>query len=371
MAPLRWTRRWSDNIDQFGRSVESYGTCYGGQNDVSQYVFIALILLVNCTALLCSLYQSYKARNLPTDFNESYYVSVSTFSLLETMILGGPLLVLVRDNPPADFLIKAVLVTIVCSTILLFMFVPKYLQRNIRRAMNKSHGRDGGGARRRTAARISQGNRFSTFSSVPGDGSFSTATLGAPSSGPARVSLQGRHSSQRSSVSLQGRHSSQRSSTTASRGTDMRVSFDAPHNTRGKSPICRNESYYLQRHSTEGPQNLRTGMFRRSTDPEQRSAVGRSLPVAASPAMVSRRGITGTASTSVSSSLKGKPSASSLSSSGRTIAKPTSIKIAEFDPQPKLQVSFDDIRESPDTTEKSSAESTEGGETKAASDERV
>ena len=131
MAPLQRRRVSEQSFDRFGRSVESYGTCYGGGDDALQYFFAALILFVNVVAIVFLLYQSYQARNLPTEFNESLYVCVTTVSLLEALLLAGPLLLLVYDSPSADFMIKSILVTIAGLAILLPMFIPKYLQRNL------------------------------------------------------------------------------------------------------------------------------------------------------------------------------------------------------------------------------------------------
>lgn len=162
VAPLQRIRVSQLSFDHFGRSVESYGTCYGGGNDTLQYVFAALILFVNVVAIVFLLYQSYRARNLPTEFNESMYVSVTTVSLLESLLLAGPLLLLVYDSPSADFMIKSVLVTIAGLAILLPMFIPKYLQRNIGLRKQIKEGKK----RRSSVARMSTaGDRFSQLSS--------------------------------------------------------------------------------------------------------------------------------------------------------------------------------------------------------------
>jgi hypothetical protein len=164
VAPLQRRRVSELSFDHFGRSVESYGTCYGGSDDALQYIFAALILFVNVVAIVFLLYQSYQARNLPTEFNESLYVSMATVSLLESLLLAGPLLLLVHDSPSADFMIKSLLVTIAGLAILLPMFIPKCLQRNIRAPRKQSQeGRN----RRSSVARMSTaGDRFSQPSSL-------------------------------------------------------------------------------------------------------------------------------------------------------------------------------------------------------------
>jgi hypothetical protein len=314
VAPMTWTRRWTASVDMYGRQIESYGSCYGGQDDRAQYAFLGLILLINIAALVVALYQSYRARNLPTDFNESYYVSVATFSLLESLMLGGPLLVLVHDNPTADFLIKSILIFIICSTILSFMFIPKYLQRNLRE-MRNSHGR--GHKRKGAAARITTVNRHSPFSSPVSRYDSSFAVHG--------------------SVTSQPKKSSGARSSFESRGSmENRGSLKSSQKALGQSTICRNENYYLQRRSMEELQNRRKGVFQ-------------------SVKAVSRGG--SSTSASCSSSLKSKPPPPVL---GDGNSKVVCKNIASFDPVPaKLQLSFHAIRESGVSRDRSSVESSQ------------
>jgi hypothetical protein len=135
-APMRWTRIDVANYDSFGRSVESYGTCSSGDGKTEKAIETAAlvgIILVNLVALVVANYQCYKARNLPTDFNESLYITLSNASMLEALVLGGPILLVVGEDPSANFIVRSILVTIVCFTMLLPVFVPKYLQRCIRK----------------------------------------------------------------------------------------------------------------------------------------------------------------------------------------------------------------------------------------------
>ena len=129
LSPLRWERVQIDNFDRFDRSRESYGTCKT-DGSVESRVFFSLILAVNALGLVVSNYQGYRTRNLPTAFDESFYVAMTNAMLLEAFILGFPVLILVHDNPSASFIVKAILVSVVCLCILLPVFVPKHLRRN-------------------------------------------------------------------------------------------------------------------------------------------------------------------------------------------------------------------------------------------------
>lgn len=132
MAPLEWTRVETSSTDRFGRSTESYGTCFD-LDEASQYVFVVLLVVVNLSALLFATYQAYKSRNLPpTNFNEGRYIGISFASLLEAFLLSIPVFFVVSDNPSAFFIVESVLVTIICLAVLLPIFVPKYIKRNER-----------------------------------------------------------------------------------------------------------------------------------------------------------------------------------------------------------------------------------------------
>lgn len=130
VAPLEWTRVETSSIDRFGRSTESYGTCWQ-LGETSQYVLFSLLIAVNFTPLLFATYQTYESRTLPpTHYNESYFIRISLASLLEAFLLSVPLFFVVSDDPSARFIVESVLVTIICLAILLPIFVPKYVSRN-------------------------------------------------------------------------------------------------------------------------------------------------------------------------------------------------------------------------------------------------
>jgi ABC-type branched-subunit amino acid transport system substrate-binding protein len=131
-APLVWERKAVANYDEYGRSVESYGTC-ALSDETTGAILLSLIAGVNMSALVFALYQAYLARKLPTDFNESAYIAMAMASLFETIIIGVPLLFLASDDPTTSFLIRSILICISCLAILLPIFVPKWLQRNTRR----------------------------------------------------------------------------------------------------------------------------------------------------------------------------------------------------------------------------------------------
>ena len=128
VAPLHWTRIHVDNFDSFGRSVETYGTCWPAESS-SQLAFLSVLFFMNLLLVVVANYQSFLARNIPSDFNESMYITLSMASILETMLLGIPIVFLVLESPAAAFVVESLLITALCLAILLPLFIPKYLRK--------------------------------------------------------------------------------------------------------------------------------------------------------------------------------------------------------------------------------------------------
>jgi hypothetical protein len=127
VAPLRWERIIVEE-DMFGQPIESRGTCLTAVNnrESTEMTFLILLTAVNITALFLSNYQSYRARKLPSEFNETLYLAMTNLVILEGMVLGAPILFIVGDDPTSFMLIRSLLVSIICLAVLVPMFVPKF-----------------------------------------------------------------------------------------------------------------------------------------------------------------------------------------------------------------------------------------------------
>lgn len=126
LDPLRWTRRplGYSSVDEFGRMGESIATC-SSLNKTTETIFYALYFAINFSAVLFANYQSYLARNIRTEFNESYYVAIAMATMGEAALIGIPVLVLLRNSPSAYFCARSVVISISCLCFLLPTFVPK------------------------------------------------------------------------------------------------------------------------------------------------------------------------------------------------------------------------------------------------------
>jgi hypothetical protein len=127
VAPLQRERVIMEE-DMFGQPVESRGTCLLPVNnrESTEMTFLCLLIAVNVTALFLSNYQSYRARKLPSEFNETFYLAMTNLVILEGMVLGAPILFIVGDDPASFTLIRSLLVSIICLAVLVPMFVPKF-----------------------------------------------------------------------------------------------------------------------------------------------------------------------------------------------------------------------------------------------------
>jgi hypothetical protein len=129
VARLRWEREIMEE-DMFGQPVKSRGTCMLAvkNRETAAMIFPFSLGAVNVIALWFSNYQSYRARSLPCEFNETFYLAVTNFVMFEGMVIGAPILFVVGDDPTSFMLIRSLLVSIICFAVLLPLFVPKFTQ---------------------------------------------------------------------------------------------------------------------------------------------------------------------------------------------------------------------------------------------------
>lgn len=127
LAPRKWDRVPVGGVDMYGRPTESYGYCTSDNERLERFFSVPL-LIVNLVAVVLACYQCYKAKTLPSEFNESRFLAISLFSLLETYIIGLPIAIF-ADDPTAIFMTRAVVLCMVCLAMLLPMFLPKLLNK--------------------------------------------------------------------------------------------------------------------------------------------------------------------------------------------------------------------------------------------------
>ena len=128
VAPMEFRRTKVDSVDAFGRSIESYGACRASSS--LTFAIFAPLAIANTIGVGLAGWQCYVARHLPMDFSETRFIGISMASLSETLILSMPVLFALEDQPSAYFLFASVAVCFLCLSILVPVFLPKWIQRN-------------------------------------------------------------------------------------------------------------------------------------------------------------------------------------------------------------------------------------------------
>lgn len=120
VSPLRWTRE-ETAWDAFGRTIESKGHCTSDDH----FPFILVVLVLDVGALLLASFESYQARHIATEFSESEYIGKSILCMLLVSSVGVPTMIIVSDDPRARYFATTSIIFVLCSAVLLFIFIPK------------------------------------------------------------------------------------------------------------------------------------------------------------------------------------------------------------------------------------------------------
>jgi hypothetical protein len=136
VAPLEWSRVFTDTTDNFDRSISSYANCAASNRSLA---FVVIVLLVNIGFLILGTYWAYKSRNIATEYNESRYIGMATVAVLQSWTIGLPILIVVRDNPSASFYVQSGLIFVTSLAAVAFTFLPKMIA--LRKEKMDSHRR--------------------------------------------------------------------------------------------------------------------------------------------------------------------------------------------------------------------------------------
>jgi 7 transmembrane sweet-taste receptor of 3 GCPR len=128
LAPLEWTRVQQSTMDIFGRHTESFGEC--ASEDA--YIYAIVICAINFTFLMLGNWAVYQSRNIETEYNESRYIAVSLFAVLQAWCMGIPILAVTYDNPQGRFYVMCGIIFVTAQSILSLVYIPKML--NLRQA---------------------------------------------------------------------------------------------------------------------------------------------------------------------------------------------------------------------------------------------
>ncbi|KAL3910784.1 MAG: hypothetical protein SGARI_001956, partial [Bacillariaceae sp.] len=124
--PLKWER--VDSGRNSDGQLSSYGHCTA--SGTASKVLLSLLALTNFFALLFALILAFQTRHLQVAFNESKYIALSMFAIVQAALIGVPLLFLADSNPTTFYVVRCLLVFVVCLSVQLFIFVPKMTNSN-------------------------------------------------------------------------------------------------------------------------------------------------------------------------------------------------------------------------------------------------
>lgn len=120
--PLVYVRLDAPGVDEWNRVIETYGHC---KSQGSALPYIIPLAVLNVGLLILANYQAFQARNLEKEYHESQYIFIAMASLLQLVVIGAPILLLVRDEPVAWYLTIASMIFFISHGILLLIFIPK------------------------------------------------------------------------------------------------------------------------------------------------------------------------------------------------------------------------------------------------------
>ncbi|CAB9497577.1 acid type B receptor subunit 2 [Seminavis robusta] len=123
LDPLTYTRQAHLGTDGWNRELSTYGSCQS--NNVAR--FIVPLFVINLILLAIANWQAYEARFIESEFAESKYIAACMASLLQAIVMGVPILYMIRDNPEAYYLILVTTIFVVCMVTLSVIFLPKML----------------------------------------------------------------------------------------------------------------------------------------------------------------------------------------------------------------------------------------------------
>lgn len=110
-----------ESVDAFDRPNEIRGQC----NFSDSYAYVGSVCSVNLAALFFTIVQAVKARNLSMEFAESAQIFRALVAIIMVMFVGGPVLLLSRDNANTFLFVASAIIFVASASILLLLFVPK------------------------------------------------------------------------------------------------------------------------------------------------------------------------------------------------------------------------------------------------------
>ena len=130
ISPLKYERRNHMGTDGWNRVISTYGSCVSSDGTKGWVPYVVILLVINFSSLIFALIEAYKARNLSVAFSETRYISFTFVLMLQSFVVGIPLLFLVFDEPRDYYVVWLCLIFVTCLVLLFLIFIPKVWDRN-------------------------------------------------------------------------------------------------------------------------------------------------------------------------------------------------------------------------------------------------
>ncbi len=121
LAPLEYSRKPHPGNDDWNRIISTYGSC-ASQGALP---YVVVLSLINGGLLVIANIQAYIARSIQSEFSESKYIGIIMIGMLQTCLIGVPIVFLVSDKPQVVYLVVTFMILFTCLGVLTLIFVPK------------------------------------------------------------------------------------------------------------------------------------------------------------------------------------------------------------------------------------------------------
>jgi len=121
LDPLTYVRTDYPGKDGWQRTISTYGAC----RCEHPWAYLTPLALINLGLLIMANWQAYKSRQIRSEFSESKYIALCMASLLEALLIGIPILFVVRSSPQAFYLTISFMLFVICMGVLMLIFIPK------------------------------------------------------------------------------------------------------------------------------------------------------------------------------------------------------------------------------------------------------
>jgi hypothetical protein len=91
--------------------------------------------------LVIACWQAFQARDIKSEFSEATYIGLAVFSMSQAFLTGIPIVVVVREIPQAFYLVLTFLIFLLCTVILLLIFLPKIFKQRAYAGMSQADQR--------------------------------------------------------------------------------------------------------------------------------------------------------------------------------------------------------------------------------------